>query len=113
MRFLRTTGAFLATTILLALPAHADIAPKWTDAELASFSRVILTGRVARVAVGWDAGTLYTYVTVDVSDVLKGDVPDRQVVIKQLGGRVDDVALIVGGQPTFTPGEEILAFLEV
>jgi len=98
---------------LSAVPSHADLAPKWSDAELLGFSDVVVTGRVAAVATGWDERTIYTYVTLDVAEVLKGWIPESQIVLKQLGGRVDDLALIIGGQPTFTVGEHVLIFLEV
>jgi hypothetical protein len=99
----------------LAPQAFADIGPRWSDAELVALSEVILTGRVASVVSAWDAtgGGIYTYVTLDVSDVIKGWVPANRVVIKQLGGRVGDLRLAVAGQASFSPGEETVVFLEV
>ena len=96
-------------------PAYADAAPKWTDAQLVGFSDVILRGRVARVAVAKDeaAGSIYTYVSLDVAEVLKGSIADSRVTIKQLGGRVGQTALQIAGQPTFEAGEDVLVFLEV
>ncbi len=108
---------WLAAVALLQWPqlAFADAAPRWTDAELVGFADVILRGRVTGLAVALDerVGSPYTYVVVDVSDVLKGALPDRRVTIKQLGGRVGSIALEIAGQPTFTPGEEVLLFLEI
>jgi hypothetical protein len=98
---------------LSAVPSHADLAPKWSDAELLGFSDAVVTGRVVAVATGWDERAIYTYVTLDVAEVLKGWIPERQIVLKQLGGRVDDLALIIGGQPIFTVGEQVLVFLEM
>ena len=46
------------------------------------------------------------------SDVLKGWIPER-IVLRQLGGTVDDLGLFVGGQARFTVGETALVFLEV
>ena len=80
-----------------------------SGAELASGSDVILSGRVIEVAAGWDADTIYTYVTIAVDEVVKGWVPERRVTLKQLGGRVDDLALIVDDQASFTRGEETYA----
>jgi hypothetical protein len=111
--FFRTVVLTAAISGVSALPSDADIAPKWSDAELVTFSDVVLTGQVAAVATAWDRDTIYTYITVDVDDVLKGWVPERQIVVKQLGGRVGDLALLIGGQTKFTQGEDILAFLEV
>ena len=99
-------------TVLSVLPSRADLAPKWSDAELLAFSDVVVTGTVVAVATGWDNRTVYTYVTLDVGDVIKGWIPERQIVVKQLGGRVDDLALTIGGQAVFTAGEQVLVFLE-
>ena len=51
---IRTNGAVLIFSTFTALPVHADLAPKWTEPELISYASVVLTGRVARVATGWD-----------------------------------------------------------
>lgn len=117
MRFSRrslilTVGLAVAFNLFHAFPSRADLAPKWSDAELLAFSDVVLTGTVAATESGWDADTAYTYVTLDVGDVLKGWVPERQIILKQLGGRVGDLALVIGGQATFTAGEHVLVFLE-
>jgi len=108
----RIAGLALLFTLFSVLPGRADLAPKWSDAELLGFSNVVVTGTVAAVSTGWDARTVYTYVTLDVGDVIKGWIPERQIILKLLGGRVDDLALIVGGQAAFTVGEHVLVFLE-
>ncbi|MEW6321674.1 MAG: matrixin family metalloprotease [Acidobacteriota bacterium] len=79
------------------------------------FSEVVLEGRVVSLSSGWDTtvDTLYTYVTIDVSEVLKGWVPESRIVVKQMGGSADGVALRVTGQAAFRVGEDVLLFLEV
>jgi hypothetical protein len=77
-------------------------------------SAAIVTGRVAAVATATDAqGGIYTYVTIDVSEVLKGSIAGAQIVLKQAGGIVGDLGLSVSGQATFSAGEEVLVFAEV
>ena len=95
--------------------AHADYAPRWSDEQLVGYSEVILSGRVLRAASAYDPDVpyLYTYVTIAVNDVLKGFLPQDQVVLKQLGGTLDGVTNYVAGQPVFTVGEDVLVFLEV
>jgi len=94
--------------------ASADIAPRWTDEQLIGFADAIVRGHVARIDVARDAaaGAIYTSVSLDVSDVLKGEIPDRRIVIRQLGGRVGSTALHIGGQATFEVGEDVIVFLE-
>jgi hypothetical protein len=65
------------------------------------------------MASGWDGGTIYTYVTIEVSSVLKGVISERQIVLKQAGGMVGDIGLEVSGQSRFAMGEEVLVFAEV
>src|SRR2546428_12912397 len=101
-----------------ALAAGASLArassPKWTDDELAHLSDAIVTGRVTDVAAGRDARTnaIYTYVTVLVDQVLKGDIAEREIVVKQVGGEIGNEGLGVPEQALFARGENVLLFLE-
>jgi hypothetical protein len=109
-------ASFLATVLVIGASAwsSASVTPKWSVAELTGFADVIVTGRVERVASGWDPAvdTIYTYVTVDVDDVLKGPVGRGRLVIKQLGGAADAMNLTVFDQATFIVGEQVLLYLE-
>jgi hypothetical protein len=93
--------------------ARADIAPKWSDDDLARFADAIVTGRVTDISTGRDGtGAIYTYVAVAVDRVMKGDIAEREVVVKQLGGVIGDDGLGIADQATFSRGEEVLLFLE-
>jgi len=95
--------------------AFADYGPLLTIEQLADSSRLVVTGRVYSVDSGWDraAASIYTYVAIDVEEVIRGEVPAPRIVLKQLGGVVGDVGLAVGGQPGFVPGEQVLTFLQI
>ncbi len=97
------------------LPAGASGAPTWSIDQLATFADVVVVARVDEIASGWDpaARSLYTYVSVSVERVLKGEVPPGRLVVKQLGGRLDGIGLHVADQPDFQRGESVLLFLEV
>jgi hypothetical protein len=97
------------------MSAWASVGPKWTDDQLVNFSAAIVTGRVADLAVGRDPQTdaIYTYVTVAIDQVLKGEISEREIVVKQLGGRIGDQGLVVNGQAVFAMGETVLLYLEV
>jgi hypothetical protein len=105
----------LAALCLFALTtsAWASTGPKWSAAQLADFADVIVTGRVDAATSGWDPAvqSIYTYVTIEVDEVFKGAVGDR-IVVKQLGGTVGAVGLVVADQPTFAIGEQVLLYLE-
>lgn len=104
-----------ASCLAILMPAYGAQAqgPRWQDDELAGVSAAIVTGRVRAIAAGRDpqVGYLYTYVTVDVDEVIKGRIDRRTIVLKQLGGRVGDLEMVVFDQARFTPGEEVLLFL--
>lgn len=93
--------------------AQASSFVRWSEDQLADFSAAIVTGRVSHISTGWDKGAIYTYVTIDVDEVLKGPVGSRQVVLKQLGGLMGEIGLEVSGQSRFAVGEAVLVFAEV
>ena len=61
----------LVALVCLAPRASADSAPAWTDRQLVDFSDVIVRGRVASIVVAQDerVGSVYTYVSLDVSSI--------------------------------------------
>jgi hypothetical protein len=106
----------LIALLLIGAPATAvaSSGPRWSPEQLTDFSAAIVIGRVAGVSTAADAGGgIYTYVTIDVSDVLKGSISGPRIVLKQAGGIVGDLGLSVSGQATFSEGEEVLVFAEV
>jgi hypothetical protein len=58
-----------------------------------------------------DHKRIVTYVWVEVAEALKG-APGKTVIIQQPGGEVDGIAQRVSGLASFTPGEEVVLFLE-
>ena len=109
------TPLVAALVVLAAAPmALASSGPKWSTEQLADFSAAIVTGRVSAIVTATDAsGRIYTYVSVDITEVLKGSIAESQVVLKQAGGIVGELGLNVPGQATFSIGEEVLVFAEV
>ena len=57
--------------------------------------------------------TIYTYVTLDVAASWGLPGTPARIVVKQLGGVVNDIAFVVGGQARFEVGEEVMLFLDV
>jgi hypothetical protein len=57
---------------------------------------------------------IYTYVTLEVSEVLKGSrtAPGQLIVLEELGGRIDRLIHHVPAVPEFEVGEQVLSFLE-
>ena len=84
-----------------------------SDDELARASAAAVHARVVAVESSWDADTIYTYVTLDVLEAWGLPGSPARIVVKQLGGAVEDVALKIGGQARFESGEEVFLFLDV
>jgi dual-action HEIGH metallo-peptidase len=113
------SGSLLAfCLVLLALggfaarPALATVAILTSDAELTQSSRVILEGEILSAASHWEGAVIYTYIEVSVGRVLKGRLKGSTVVVKQLGGTVGEIAVMLYGSPTFRKGERVLLFLD-
>ena len=75
---------------------------------------LVVRGTVAGARALWDdTGTLFTYVSVDVQDVLVGDAVPRRLVLKQLGGQLGEIGLWIADQATFAIDEPVLLDLEI
>src|SRR5205814_1064295 len=100
----------LLAVVLASAPATATVVIPVAEADLVAQSAAVLVGRVAAIASHADRGRIYTDVTVDVDEMLKGDsVPT--LTVRVLGGRVGNHAAWVEGSPEFRRGERVLLFV--
>jgi len=110
-------ASLLFTLATCAAPAAPAIASSRvvSDDALARASAAAVHGHVVSLDSTWDpdADTIYTFVTLDVLQSWGLPGSPSRVVVKQLGGVVADVALLVGGQARFAVGEECVVFLDV
>lgn len=108
-------SALLAVAFALILhvqPASAQDLHE-SAALLADASRLVLTGRVSSVEARADAGLIYTYATVEVAELLKGELTTSTIVVKQLGGTLPQIGLYISDQAVLRAGEDALFFLAV
>lgn len=100
--------------VLAADPASATIARRLSNRSLAEDAQVIVVGRCTQVRTAWEAGTLVTLASVDVSETLKGG-PLTSVTVALPGGidanREIPVAMTFAGAPQIRSGEEVFLFL--
>jgi hypothetical protein len=84
------------------------------DADLVVGARSIVTGRVLSLSSGFNPNRtdISTYVRLRVDEVLKGDLADGEIVLREPGGRDGDTVEVVFGTPEFTPGEQVLLYLD-
>ncbi len=93
----------LATTVVV--PA---------DDDLIIGARAIVRGKVVAIESSFDEShsRIYTYITIKVKEVLKGEVTERRIVLKEMGGQVGNQGFTIFGNPQFTRGEKVLLYLD-
>ena len=103
----------LAAVLFSATAARATTVVVPTDEQLLAASRAVVEGTVREIRSRRAAGgrRIFTYVTVDVSRVLAGDVTRGTIVLKQMGGTVGDDFSTIHGSPEFEVGERVLLYL--
>jgi hypothetical protein len=96
-----------------ALPAAASLVVPPADDDLIVHAEVIVVGQVTRIESHLDdTDNLWTYVTLEIEETLKGALPGPQVTLKERGGRVGDRLAWVFANPQFRLGERALLFLD-
>ena len=98
---------------ILASSATATRVVMLSDRSLALDSRVIVTGEVTSVMSAWDdtERVAWTYVEVQVDRILKGKIATTSIVLKQIGGSYGSGGMRVLGQPVFSPGQQVMLYL--
>ncbi|HSE97088.1 MAG TPA: putative Ig domain-containing protein, partial [Blastocatellia bacterium] len=112
-------AGFKPLIFLICLLCSAQIAGATTvtipaDDDMIVSARAIVRARVLSVgsALDQEKDRIYTYITLRVQEVLKGQITERRIVIKELGGIVGDRAMVVYGNPQFVVGEQVLLYLD-
>jgi hypothetical protein len=102
----------LITICIITAYATSVVVP--SDDELVVGARAIVRGTVTAVNSRYDEQhkAIFTYVTLQVRDVLKGDLQPGEVTLKEPGGVVGDQGSMIFGTPSFTPGENVLLYLD-
>lgn len=83
------------------------------DDDMIIGARAIITGKVLKIesAIDERENRIYTYITVRVTEVIKGQITESKIVLKEFGGIVGDRVSVVYGNPQFTRGEKVLLYL--
>src|SRR5690349_20438250 len=103
----------LLTIFFISSRAQATTVVMLSDEDLIVSSRAIVRGKVTAVESLFDDShtRVYSYITVEIKSLLKGKIDSRRIVIRQLGGRIDDFSQIIYGAPEFKLGEQVLLYL--
>lgn len=110
----RRIGAVLGLLLLfITAQAQALTLAKTTTQKLTATSDLIVKGQITDIKSEWkDANHdfIYTYLTVEVDEVIKGEAGST-VIVRQMGGQVGEVTQTIPGAPLFEKGEMVLFFL--
>jgi hypothetical protein len=79
--------------------------------EQVAEARAIALGRCTRIESREIDGQIFSYITLDVTEVLKGPIAPGVLVVKQAGGKVGTFGQWIDGSPMFEVGRESLVFL--
>ncbi len=93
--------------------ADATIIVPTEDHHLIRQASTIVLGQITRIDSHWYAAKtqIYTHVGVRVEEVLKGELSEPEITVKQLGGTVGGLRSWIFGSPEFALGERVLLFL--
>lgn len=80
--------------------------------EMTERADMIFTGRVLGKRAEWNAERtrIYTFVTFEVENYLKGGAGSQVATVRLLGGQVGPYLAHLPGTPQFTVGEDVLLF---
>ena len=106
-------GAVFLALIIAAPLARATQVLFRNPQQLGTESALVVRGEVTAVSSYWNqSGTkILTQARISVDDTYKG-ASGRSINIVQLGGVVGHVRMTVHGALSWSPGEEVLLFLE-
>lgn len=83
------------------------------DDDLIIGARLIIRGKVLSTSCqADDQRHIFTYIRIRVRQVLKGQIDEPEIVIKEEGGQVGTRGSLTFGAPQFKAGEKVLLYLD-
>ena len=91
----------------------ATIYAKTNMEKFVASSTLVVKAKVLSTESKWDQThtKIFTYTTISILEILKGENPPTELTIEQLGGTVGDESLVIETNPQFKEGEEAILFL--
>lgn len=103
--------AALVLSLGASQPASGTTLMRMSLAQITQAAQVIVRARCIGNSTRWDAGEIWTFTSFDVEETWSGSAP-AQISVRLLGGSVGNLTSTVSGVPRFSPGEEVVLFLE-
>jgi hypothetical protein len=114
---MRTKYAYPLFVLLILSGFKSTSLSQTIQSDIQSLSKgadVILTGKVTKQNSSWnkDKTRIYTDVSVEVDEYLKGNSSNKTIVVTTPGGEVGEVGEIYSHMPKFKNEEEVLLFVK-
>jgi hypothetical protein len=108
-------------TLLLLMPISISLSHATTFVPIPLTNQLAESDTVVRGKIGTsysdygsrnDGGRgIYTFYHLQVTEVVKGDVPATSILIREMGGEVNGVGMQVAGSAHFDSGEDVVVFM--
>jgi hypothetical protein len=107
----------LSLFIIILFIVNFSAFPQQTISKIEKLSNeadIILTGKVVQQKSNWnnDQSKIYTNVTIEVEEYLKGKSNNSKITITHPGGEVGEVGELYSHMPGFKNDEEVLLFVK-
>lgn len=114
---MRLFHPILFCAVLLTFLLNSEVYSQSLKSEIRNLSEgadMIVTGKVVDQKSQWNSekSRIYTNVTIQVDEFLKGTNNQNRIVITHLGGEVGNVGETYSHIPTFLNDEEVLVFVK-
>jgi len=104
--------AILLSLIFLSVHQLSALTVEYIGLErMTKESQVIVYGRVLSSYSVWEDKSIYTYTTLEIKELIKGEYRSQKIVVKQMGGTVGYISQVVDGTPRLEIGKEYVLFL--
>ena len=112
MRLAVAIVTVLSTAVVMRGSALAGTVRAMNLEQMTDRADLIFTGRVVGKRAEWNAERtrIFTFVTFEVDNYLKGGNDARLTTVRLLGGQIGRYIALLPGTPQFSVGEEVLLF---
>lgn len=106
-------STLLLAILIIIIPTIATTMFELTLQDLATGSDKVVQAKVTAIVTQWDKDktAIYTYIRMNIIDDFIGNDEDNEIIIKQLGGKINTQTLFVEGVSHYTVGDETVLFL--
>ncbi len=108
-------AGIMALTCWFMVPTgYATTMVMMTDEDMAREADIVVQGHVLSVRSGRRSSDrrTYTYTRLRVQQYLAGDLPEQELLIRDLGGDAPEDEQVIFGKARYQEGETVIAFLE-